>query len=712
MADGEVVYEVRADTSNIDSDLNEANKKVEKGTGKLGEIAGGAAKVVGNSFLAVGTAVTGIGALAVKSSNDFEKAMNGLSASAGIAREDMESYEGVLKDIYANNYGENFEDIATAMGEVRKNLGDLSNIDMQNITESAFALRDTYGYEIPESVRAAKAMMESFGTSGKDAMNLIAAGSQNGLDFSGEMIDSINEYSVQFAKLGFNADDMFNIFQKGADTGAWNLDKVGDAVKEFSIRAIDGSNTTIDGFTKIGLNADEMASKFAQGGDTAKQAFDETVTALAAMEDPLAQNTAGVDLFGTMWEDLGPEAVSALADIQDGAYDTGDALDKIKEVKYDDIGSAIEGLKRNFELLIQPIGDAFIPLIEKIVNEMMPQMQMTLQPVIDQIIKLLPSLMTLIEQILPPLISLIATIAVNFLDVAVQIMPALMNAVEQLMPLIMTVISQLLPPLVEILVSLMPLLLDIAANLMPPLIEVFKALMPPILDLIDQLLPPLMALLEALMPCIVALTPVIQTLAELFAVVLQNAINNVMPLITGIIDTFTLLIDFITNVFQGNWEEAWEDIVSIFESVFNNIRNVAAMVINSVIDVINGITGAINNISGTVGISAIPSIQHVDTFHVGGIVDFDKSEGMALLKDGEMVLTAKQQKQLFDIANGMTSTPSMGNGSGNSIENNNRQTTITNNYSFSVRNDMDTQKISQELAKLQSREVMAIGGKK
>ena len=70
-------------------------------------------------------------------------------------------------------------------------------------------------------------------------MNLIAAGAQNGLDYSGELLDSISEYSVQFAKVGLDADDMFKVFQKGAESGAFNLDKVGDAVKEFSIRAIE-----------------------------------------------------------------------------------------------------------------------------------------------------------------------------------------------------------------------------------------------------------------------------------------------------------------------------------------------------------------------------------------------------------------------------------------------------------------------------------------
>ena len=120
----------------------------------------------------------------------------------------------------------------------------LDQASLQNITESAFTLRDTFGYDINESVRAANTMMTQFGIEGDKAMGLIATGAQNGLDFSGELLDSISEYSVQFAKVGLDADDMFKIMEKGAETGAFNLDKVGDAIKEMSIRVIDGSATT------------------------------------------------------------------------------------------------------------------------------------------------------------------------------------------------------------------------------------------------------------------------------------------------------------------------------------------------------------------------------------------------------------------------------------------------------------------------------------
>ena len=57
-----------------------------------------------------------------------------------------------------------------------KEVGALDSAELTNLVESGFTLRDVFGYDIPESARAAKAMMDSFGISGEEAMNLIAAG--------------------------------------------------------------------------------------------------------------------------------------------------------------------------------------------------------------------------------------------------------------------------------------------------------------------------------------------------------------------------------------------------------------------------------------------------------------------------------------------------------------------------------------------------------
>ncbi len=313
----------------------------------------------------LGESLKGAAVHTVETADELNSSVNKIAAATGANVEDMERIKGVVEQIYGDNFGESFDDIADSVSKIKQNLGDLDDKSLVNVAESAYALQDVFDMGVEESSRAAKAMSENFGISAAEAYDYIAKGAQNGLNYSGELIDSINEYSVQFAKLGFSADDMFNIFSQGAENGAWNLDKVGDAIKELSIRVIDGSDTTKAGFEALGYNADSISAKFAEGGETARAAFQEVVSLLAAMDDPIAQNIAGVNLFGTMWEDLGVDAVRAIGNISDSAYDCAGAMDGIKDINYNSLSDSLDTLKRQIDLLIQPIGESLIPILDE-----------------------------------------------------------------------------------------------------------------------------------------------------------------------------------------------------------------------------------------------------------------------------------------------------------------------------------------------------------
>ena len=356
----------------IETDLD--NSGVQKGLDRLGGIlktgVASAAKLSLSALAVVSTAIGAVTGTAVKFGTEYKQASNQIQAETGATAEEMEGLKDIMQDVYADNFGDNMQDAAAGVAEVKKQLGGLVQEDaFKDLTEDAFMMRDTFGYDVPESIRSVSTMIKQFGIDGAGAFNLIAQANQRGLDYSGELLDSINEYAVQFNKVGLDATDMFNIFESGMKNGAFNLDKIGDAVKEFSIRAIDGSKTTSEGFKLIGLNADEMGAKFAAGGDQAKEAFYQTIKALREMDDPLAQSTAGVDLFGTMWEDLGPAVVTQLDAVKDGYDATKDSMQAINDVKYDDATSALEALKRSVEVkLLAPISERVMPTISDATN--------------------------------------------------------------------------------------------------------------------------------------------------------------------------------------------------------------------------------------------------------------------------------------------------------------------------------------------------------
>lgn len=301
----------------------------------------------------------------IEIADGLDSSVNKIAAATNASAEEVNRLRSIVEQIYGDNFGDGFEDIADSISKIKQNLGKLDDKELVKVTESAYALKDVFDYDIAESSRAVKAMMENFGVSASEAYDYIARGAQNGLDYSGELLDNISEYSVQFKKMGLSASDMFTIFSNGAENGAWNLDKIGDSVKELAIRVIDGSDTSKQGFEALGFEADNMAEKFAAGGVSARVAFQEVIAALAEMNDPIAQNTAGINLMGTMWEDMGAEAILALGDISDSAFDCAGAMDAIKDVNYSSLNNSLENVKRQIDLLIEPIGEKLIPSINE-----------------------------------------------------------------------------------------------------------------------------------------------------------------------------------------------------------------------------------------------------------------------------------------------------------------------------------------------------------
>lgn len=389
----------------------------------IGDIAKKGAMAAAAGIAGIGAAIVGVSGYALNLGQDYQKAMATIAAQTGATSEDMSQFGDIVKNVYGDNFGESFDDVASSLATVRTNLW-LSGEELQNTTEYAIGFRDAFDVEVNESTRAAKSLMDSFGISSKEAFNMLVQGQQNGLNYSGEFIDSISEYSVQFKKLGFNVEDMFSIFQSGTEAGAFNLDKIGDAVKEFSIRAIDGSQTTQQGFQILGMSATDTAKKFAAGGDTAKETFNQVIQGLVNMKDPVAQSTAGVDLFGTMWEDLGPKVVTSLSTANDYFDKTVDSADQLNKIQYNTFGDALQGLKRQLETnVLLPIAQDCLPALNDMANKMQEafksdEMQSSLSSISNSIGELIKGVADFIANDLPSVINGLGWILDNANNIA------------------------------------------------------------------------------------------------------------------------------------------------------------------------------------------------------------------------------------------------------------------------------------------------------
>lgn len=582
-----------------------------------------------------------VGTAAIKFSSDSQDAFQQFAAATGTASNEMGKYKDMINDVYKDNFGESINDVAEAMATVNQNMSYLDDSALQRCTEYAYTLSDTFGVDVAESTRAADSLIKNYGVSAREAFNLMTQGMQSGLNFSDELFDNIDEYSVQFKKLGLDAEDMFSVFANGAQNGAFNLDKIGDAVKEFSIRAIDGSDTTKQGFEALGMNADEMAQKFGAGAKTAKEAFNEVIEGLASMDDPVAQSAAGVNLFGTMWEDLGPQVITSMSTASDAIDKSRESVEGLVNVKYDTLSGALGGLWRTIQVdVLQPIGNQLIPYVTKGIS--------AIQKFTDKWNKLGPTTQKTV---------------VKFAAVAASVGPVLMGFGK-----ISTGISTMISNFGKIggaitrltgasgfsgIAKIMTGPFGIAAAAVAvAAILIYKNWdrIAPILQKIGQRFADFWKTVQPQLEPFINLVKEVasylkETLEPVFEIVWKAAgdyvvkfFDDVSTIIDGVLGVFEGVITFLTGVFQGNWEKAWNGIVQAVGSIFGTLESLVKTPLNAVINLVNKAIGAINKISvdlpsavggGHIGfnIPTIPTLAKGTDYWQGGIVQISEKGG-------------------------------------------------------------------------------------
>lgn len=467
----------------IDPSLGKAMDNVAGHLDKVNWKAVAVGAAVGGIAVATGKAVVEAGKYLAELGDDYNKAMNQLSASTGATGDELDALGESVKNIYAQNLGEDFNDVAEGLAATQK-ASDLAGEALEQATAAGFVLRDTFDYDISESARAASALMKNFNISAEEAYGLIATGAQNGADKNGDLLDTLNEYSAQFAALGLSADQFMGSLVEGADAGLFSIDKVADAVKEFNIRAKDGSDSSAEAFKGLGLNSDKMFAAFAAGGETAQAAFFDTVEALNKLEDPLKRNEIGVALFGSQFEDLEAGILPVLGDIETAAYDGAAALQQINDVKYNDLGSAFEAVKRSAEVALLPMAS----MIANTLTSLAPILTDTFEEISPVITDTLNACMQTVQAILPPIASILATVLPMLTQIISTVLPVLANLIAALLPVI--------TPLLEVALQIVN---SVIMPLLPPLMQLIEALLPPVVSLLNAIMPllsPLLAILE------------------------------------------------------------------------------------------------------------------------------------------------------------------------------------------------------------------------
>lgn len=317
---------------------------------------------------------------AVKSVTSLETAQRQLQASTGAAAGEMQQYKSVMEDLHNNNYGDDINDVAQSMALVKQYTGELDPSKLESMTENGIAMRDVFDMDLSETIRGVDGLVENMGVTSEEAFDLMARGAQNGLNKSGELADNIAEYSQLWGQAGFSAQEMFGILQNGLDSGAYNLDKVNDFVKEFGNSLADGRiEENLDSFSS---DTKSLFYQWKQGKATTKDVFYSVINDISTATNKQEMLTLASNTWSALGEDNAMKVITSLNETNTAYDNVKGTMESIKDIKYDTLESRFQQLGKKFQTQVG------VPIAE----EVLPKLEDGLDTVIENMDKLVPAM--------------------------------------------------------------------------------------------------------------------------------------------------------------------------------------------------------------------------------------------------------------------------------------------------------------------------------
>ena len=547
---GELYGQLTMDSSPFDKSVDGVKSKF----GGLGKVAAGA---IGGAVVGAVAALGGAMIAGVKSADDFKKAMNGLQTATGSTKEETKQMGEAMKEIYSNNYGDSFDDIGKTMQFAKQATG-ATGEELKKLTQNALMLRDTFEMDVTESLRGSDSMMEQFGFNGEKAMALIVEATQKGLNKNGDLVDSIEEYSVYYKNAGLSAEDMFASFENASKSGVRNLDLVGDSMKEFSIIMKEDGDKASNALNGLGLDADGLRAQFAKGGDGAKQAFQTITEELGKIEDPLERNKYGVELFGTKFEDLEADAVLAMGNLNGTIKGSAETLKSINEIKYDSFGEAMAGIGRQLTVgLLMPLGEKILPLLNDFANWISDHI-----PAIISYFTNLGNMAVAAFQMFGPEIEAAKTFLQNLGEKVVEVFNRFAPSIQQASGFITT--------LKETFVSNFQTIMGVVIPIISFIVEQFVSLFGSVLAWWQTNGAELLANFQIVFN---AIWGVIQFIMPAILFIIKTVFENVKGVVIGALNIIMGVFQIFAGLLTGNWSKMWDGVKNLLKGALQFIWN-------------------------------------------------------------------------------------------------------------------------------------------
>ncbi|MEV6079657.1 hypothetical protein AB0L80_31780 [Streptomyces sp. NPDC052069] len=299
---------------------------------RMGERMGAASATIGAG---IGMAL-GVG---VATSLSMEGANAKLANQLNLNQAEAARIGTVTGAVFADGFAATTDEVAVALRGVASSMvdvGSTSSAELQKLTTEAKVLSDTFDYDVNEATKAAGTLMKAgFAADGTEAFDLITAAAQKlPSSMAAEIPAMVSEYSSFFQELGVTGPQMMGALTEAARNPLFEIDKLGDAVKEFNLRIAD-TGAVAAPLKELGLDVNKIQTLINTGKGT--QAFDQIVVALSKVKNQTDATRLSAALMGGPGEDaktsligLGKAGGFAAVGLDDAAGSTQGLVDRVE----------------------------------------------------------------------------------------------------------------------------------------------------------------------------------------------------------------------------------------------------------------------------------------------------------------------------------------------------------------------------------------------
>jgi len=352
----------------------ETAKSTEKSGSKIGEslgkgIAAGVALTVG--------AVAAAGGALYKVGTVFSDVSTSIAVGTGASGADLEALNDAAKRV-GSTMPRSFEEIGGAVASVKSSiggLGEMTEAEFDQATKNALNFSKAFEIDTDRVTQVVGQMLKT-GLVGdaNEAFDLLTAAAQKvPAAVREDVIDAIDEYGPFFSQLGIKGEDAMGMLVKASEKGMYGIDKTGDALKEFTIRATDMSSATSGAYDALGLSQEQMTKDLLAGGDVGAEAFQKIVGGLNNMTDPVAQSQAALALFGTPLEDLStediPKFIASLSGAQGALGETEGAAERMGDNLNGGIANKLKTFGNKVMVWLEPLATGFLSGLSTVFDE-------------------------------------------------------------------------------------------------------------------------------------------------------------------------------------------------------------------------------------------------------------------------------------------------------------------------------------------------------